>query len=209
MNLPPGWKLDLITPPASEPVTVAEAKAHAKVEFADDDALIGSLITAARLQVEHRTRRALMPQGWRLSFDALPGGNAFQAQFTPFPALFTCNALTLPKPPLISLDALSYLPLSGPETALDVSKLVVSLGTPGRISPAPYGFWPYSLPQIGGCRVDFTAGYADADHVPANIKLACMWLVNFWYQNRSGAGALDIPEFVDRLLAPSIYMSYP
>ena len=190
MNLPDGWKLDLLIPPASEPVTLPEAKNYARVEIADDDDLIESLIVAARIQVEHRTRRALLPQQWRLSFDG--------------PIILP---ITLPKPPIISVDAISYRTSSGSFAPVDLSKLVVGLGTPGQINHAPLAYWCPPLPQIGGCQIDFTAGYADVDHVPANVKLAIKWLVNFWYVHRSEDGV--IPDFVDRLLSPSFYMSYP
>ena len=39
--------LQLITPPAIEPVTLDEARAHLKVDTADDDTLITALIAAA------------------------------------------------------------------------------------------------------------------------------------------------------------------
>ena len=58
--------LQLITPPAIEPVTLAEAKAHLKVDTTDDDTLITSLIAAARARAEWHTRRAFITQGWML-----------------------------------------------------------------------------------------------------------------------------------------------
>ena len=64
--------LTLVTAPASEPVSLAEAKAHLRIEAADDDSLIGALITAARQSAEAHMRRALMSQTWRLSLDRFP-----------------------------------------------------------------------------------------------------------------------------------------
>ena len=64
--------LNLITPPAVEPVTLADAKAHLKVDTTDDDALITALITAARARAEWHTGRALITQSWTLWLDAWP-----------------------------------------------------------------------------------------------------------------------------------------
>src|ERR1700742_3808879 len=58
--------LQLTAPPAVEPVTLAEAKAHLKVDTGDADALIGTLVTAARARVEWHTGRALVTQSWIL-----------------------------------------------------------------------------------------------------------------------------------------------
>lgn len=44
--------LQLLTPPTAEPVSLVEAKLHLRVDFNDDDALITSLITAARQAAE-------------------------------------------------------------------------------------------------------------------------------------------------------------
>lgn len=49
-----------ITPPVTEPVTLAEAKAHLRIDYADEDALITALITVAREQAEALTGLALL-----------------------------------------------------------------------------------------------------------------------------------------------------
>ena len=63
----------LLTPPAVEPVTLADAKAYLRVDNDDDDAVISALIAGARAHVEAQTRRALITQTWRLVRDAWPG----------------------------------------------------------------------------------------------------------------------------------------
>ena len=62
----------LLTGPAVEPVTLAEAKAYLRVEHDDDDDVIAALIAGARVHVEAQTRRALITQSWRLVRDAWP-----------------------------------------------------------------------------------------------------------------------------------------
>jgi hypothetical protein len=61
--------LQLNTPPATEPVTLAQAKAWLKVETDDEDALIAALIPAARARAEWHTGRAFVTQGWTLWLD--------------------------------------------------------------------------------------------------------------------------------------------
>src|SRR5690242_18760477 len=62
----------LIAGPGEEPVSLAEAKAFARIDGSDEDALVGALIAAARLHVESLTGRALITQTWRL---VLPCGD--------------------------------------------------------------------------------------------------------------------------------------
>src|SRR4051812_9447312 len=63
----------LLTPPAVEPVTLADAKAYLRIDNDDDDAVISALIAGARSHIEAQTRRALITQSWRLVRDAWPG----------------------------------------------------------------------------------------------------------------------------------------
>ncbi len=66
--------LQLNTPPAEEPVTLAQAKAWLKVETDDEDALIAALIPAARARAEWHTGRAFVTQHWTLWLDGLGDG---------------------------------------------------------------------------------------------------------------------------------------
>ena len=76
--------LQLNTPPAAEPVTLAEAKAWLRVDTGDDDdALITSLISAARARAEWHTGRAFVTQGWTLWLDCWPSGACAEIPLPP------------------------------------------------------------------------------------------------------------------------------
>ena len=57
-------------PRAAQPVTLAEAKLHLRVDSSDEDALISALIVAATDDAEHLMGRAVLTQRWQLTLDA-------------------------------------------------------------------------------------------------------------------------------------------
>jgi len=67
----------LLEGPAVEPVLVAEAKAHLRLDGDDEDTLIGALIAAGRVSVESDTRRALIAQSWRAYVGDWPEEGSF------------------------------------------------------------------------------------------------------------------------------------
>jgi uncharacterized phiE125 gp8 family phage protein len=56
--------LRLITPPAQEPATLAQAKLFLRIEHSADDDSIARALTAARQAAEQYLRFALLPQTW-------------------------------------------------------------------------------------------------------------------------------------------------
>ena len=69
--------------PLIEPVTLAEAKAHLRLEQASEDPLIEGLIRAAREEVEKTTGQALIEQSWRLTLDDWPTSDVLFLNRTP------------------------------------------------------------------------------------------------------------------------------
>lgn len=88
----------LLTAPAVEPVTTAEAKSHMRVGTTDDDTLIGNLITAVRQHTESLTRRIFVGAIWQYTLDAFPSGR---------------EPIVLPKSPLLFLKRVRYVDPNG------------------------------------------------------------------------------------------------
>jgi uncharacterized phiE125 gp8 family phage protein len=64
--------IQIVTPPASEPLTLAEVKEFLRVDHSDDDATLAIFITAARQLCESYTRMALLPTTFEEYFDDFP-----------------------------------------------------------------------------------------------------------------------------------------
>ena len=67
-------KLALSAAPATEPITLTEAKLWLKVDDSTDDDLITALIIAARQACEDYTHRSLITQTWQMTLDRFPNG---------------------------------------------------------------------------------------------------------------------------------------
>ncbi|MBS0536881.1 MAG: phage head-tail connector protein [Proteobacteria bacterium] len=178
----------LLTAPAAEPLSLAEAKAFLRVEHDDDDDVIASLITAARIHVEGQTRRALITQNWRLTRDAWPAD----------------GRLSVTPAPLQALTAVRVYDAGGNAASLDLQSFVVD--TAG----AAIAFAPWAMTQPGrgaaGIELDVTVGYgAAASDVPEALRQAARLLLAHWYENRGLAtlGTVTVlPTTVAALLAP-------
>jgi uncharacterized phiE125 gp8 family phage protein len=179
----------LLTPPAIEPISLAEAKAFLRVEHDDDDDVIAALIASARIYVEAQTRRALITQSWRLVRDAWPQAGKIAVR----PA------------PLRALDAVRVHDGQGDPLEVDVEAFVVD--TAGSVLV----FAPWALPHpastAAGIELDVTLGYGDeAIDVPEPLRQAIRLLVGHWYEHRGvvadANAALSLPLTVPALFAP-------
>ncbi len=157
----------LVTGPTVEPVTLAEAKAHCRVDHADDDGLITGLITTARVYVEQRCWISVCTQTWRQYLDGWPG---------------ECRALTYP--PVTAIMGVTYKDEAG--NVLTLSSSVYTL-TPDNLCfcLAAKQEWPTAAlwPQWP-IAITYTAGWGVGAAVPTPIKQAMLLLIGHWYENR-------------------------
>jgi uncharacterized phiE125 gp8 family phage protein len=178
--------LQLVTPPSLEPVTLAEAKVHLKVDTAGDDALIATLITAARARAEWHTGRAFVTQSWILWLDCWPEG----------------GIVDVPLPPLQSVSAVTAYARDGTPSTIDSSLTVVDTASaPGRIAFAGFAP-PMELRTLNAIAVAFTAGYGGAQSdVPAPVREAILEIAAGLYVDR-GDGPEEVSLAAQALLAP-------
>lgn len=199
----------LVTPPTAEPVALADAKAHLRVDAAvtEDDALITLMIAAVRQYAEQLTACSLLTQQWRLVLDAFPGPSLMGVP-AGVPFSLPGHAILLEKGPVQSIDAIIYTAMDGNDQTLAPQTYVADLsGTLVRITPRFGQIWPITLPQIGSVQVFFTAGYGSAADVPAGLVQWIKLRLGTLYDNREDVVTgknvkVDPLPFVDRLLDP-------
>ena len=186
--LPPFAKLQRVSDATVEPLSLASARQYLRVEIVDpdEDALIEDLITAARLRCEQIANSSFVSTGWLLTLDYLPvASGLFWDAWETNGRSCQDGVVELPMPPLLSLGAISYVDQGGITRTLDPSTIVVSPGTPGRITSAYGRYFPFSRPQIASAQIAYTAGYGpDASFVPKVVAQAIRLLVSLDYNNR-------------------------
>ncbi len=152
--------LQILQEPAAEPLSLAEAKLHLRVDIPDDDALISALIASTRQYAETITRRAFIQQTWQYVIDSFPGP---MLTGVPWGKTFTLpqHAIEIEKSRVQQITAINFLDMSGNPQVMPAVQYVVDYSSePCRITPVFGQIWPIPLPQIGACNVQFVAGYA-------------------------------------------------
>lgn len=185
-------ELVLYSAPATEPVTVDEAKAFLRKEDNDENATIERAIAAAREWVEDYTWRALVTQTWDLYAYEFPCSN---------------GELSLAKGRLQSVSTVTYVDTEGATQTLAGSEYQVDTKRePGRIAPAYSKSWPSTREQFNAVAVRFVAGYGAASAVPAALKQAVLILTADLFENREseviGTISAEVRFSAQALLAP-------
>lgn len=199
------YGLSVATPPAEEPVTLAEAKTHLRVEHTSDDTYITNLIKAARICIEEELRRALITQTLKLSLDCFPG--AIDALFD---GVYTGSSdpIRLPRNPVQSISSVQHIDTAGALQTLDASKYRLDKESlVARVSPAYGETWPSTRPITNAVTVTFVAGYGVAAAVPEPIKQALKLVLGTYYDvSRETASLGDqvhqVPQAAGYLLGP-------
>lgn len=180
--------LRLITPPAVEPISLTEAKAHLRVDHNDEDTTIAIYLAAARNDCERWTGRVFVTQTWELVLDEFPE-----------------DEIQIPNPPLQSIVSIKYDDSAGVEQTLATSEYTAdTVSEPGWVVPTPSG-WPTAIFEgINSVRIRYVAGYLNTDSptdltsaIPFAIKAAILLHLGRLYANREdvivGTSAVKLP----------------
>ncbi len=190
--------LDITSPPAVEPITLAEAKARLRIDHAHEDDLIAALIAAARTRVERLTGQALITQTVREIRDGWAEGD----RLSPDGIVFTLGL-----GPVSTVHHVQTVDEEGIAHTLDpASYLLDSVSAAGRLAIRERACWPRPGVPIAGVDISYDAGHglAPAD-VPAPLREAVHLLVADAYERRTPDDRADdaaaLPRAVAGLLA--------
>lgn len=196
--------IEVVTPPVSEPLTLAEAKAHLRVDYALEDAQVASMIVAAREWVERRCRRALVTQTLRLWLDGFPPATTQFVEGVASPSSRS-GVVLIERSPVQSVSNVKYLAASdGSLVTLGSSEYVLdAVSAPARLMPAYGKTWPGVREQINAVQIEFVAGYTGS--VPEPIRMAMRLLIGHWWEHREavmvGSITKELEFSVEALLA--------
>ncbi len=168
-----------------EPVSVYEAKLWNKIDYTEDDLLIGGiLISAARDYVESQTGRTIHEKTLEIALDCEPCGDYIE----------------LPRAtPLISVTSVTLYDTASAPTVMDPADYIEdTYGMPGRIVLADGASWPsVTLRAVNGIVIRYKAGLETASpevECSSAIKYPVMLLVNSFDRNRSAETVPDRKE---------------
>jgi uncharacterized phiE125 gp8 family phage protein len=174
------------TQPAVEPVTLAEAKEHLRVDISTDDALISAIVKASREFCEEYLDRSLVYTQWTMRMDAIPW------------------EIELPRPPVAqagttTATVVTYTLETQATATLDTSTYRVDrTATPGVIRTVYAGTWPSHLFDENSVSVTWWGGYgADGTAVPAAVRSAMLMMIGSLYEHRSAVLAGSISKEIE------------
>ena len=190
-SITPFRSLVRITSPAVEPVSLAFAKQHCRVDTEADDLYIQSLIAVARQYVEDILDITICSTVWEVKYD-----------------LFPVWAIVLPRLPMLD-RAVTVTYRSGDGTYSSLSSAtdfqVDASVLPGRIYPQWARSWPATRGDENSVTVRYSAGYGDdGQSAPPIVKHLILLLVAHWFDTRQPAvtGApQSVPQTFETLLA--------
>lgn len=171
--------LALVTAPAVEPLTVAEARAQQNIGAAVPDEVVAAWIKGERQKLDGANGllgRALITQTWDMVLDGFPcawrkpfGGHRF-GNGRP---RYHQEEIRIPLPPLQSIGSIKYLDGNGDEQTVDPATYRIIRGEPAYLVPTSSSAWPGGALDHGSVTVRFTCGYGDdGEDVPEPIRQA-------------------------------------
>ena len=188
------YGLRLVTGPTIEPVSLAEIRAHCRVDESADDGLLAGYILAARAYLEATTGLSLVSQTWEMTLEEWPDEDCIE----------------LPRQPVQSITSIQYYDTANTLQTLGAGVYEIDVNRfPAEIELTEGSTWPATYDRQAAILVRFVAGYGSAPgSIPEPIRQAILLMVGHFYANREqvvlGAGltATQLPLGVDALIAP-------
>lgn len=195
------------TPPAAEPITLAEARQHLNFtadDPTDDDAYIEALISVARDVAEQYTNRAIMTQDVTLVLPCFPVVDGYRNPLA---------SIRLFKSPVQQVKTIYYRDEDDADHTLNVedNTILNSYAEPATLSPnlvnMPDG-WPATNPdRPNAVTIVYTAGYESASLVPKAIKQAMLLMIGKMFSEREDS-VKQLPTAAEYLLNPYVIREY-
>lgn len=171
-----------VTGPGQSLVSLAEVKAHCRIDSTEEDTFLLDLINAATAYLDGYSGilgRALLPQTWRQDF------NYFE------------DRLRLPVGPVSAVTLLAYRDADDvTQTLASTSYVLLKDDIGSYVALTPGSEWPAVGKRENNIQITYTAGSTD---VPASIKLAALFMIASWFSDRTAG---SIPPQSSALLAP-------
>jgi uncharacterized phiE125 gp8 family phage protein len=172
------------TPPATEPVSLAEARAHLRVPHNDDDAYISTLIKTARQSIEAQTGLGLVSQGWSVFLDDWPEQGAIELPLAPVLDVIDIK---------VHGDDDSFAIIDPAHYYSD------NISRPARIILRGSRNWAAPGRVANGIEILLTIGFVI---VPEPLREAVLQLVGHWHERRGDEAADEKPLGPGQLIQP-------
>lgn len=163
-------RLELITAPTIQPVTLTETKEHLRVDFTDENDYIETLIKASTNFAEVYTYRQFITATYKQYFDEFPSA-AFQ----------------LEKPKLQSVTAITYIDSDGDTQTLSTDVYEINIKSDiGEIRLKDGQSYPATDSVYNAVIIEFKAGYGDAvTNVPDLLRSTLKVMVSYLFEDRN------------------------
>lgn len=201
LEITPYRSLTVAVKPVVEPVSVAEAKAQARIDADAEDSLIAAYITMAREWIEGVLDISLISQTLEARYD-----------------LFPVWEIVLPKPPMAAgTVTITYRDLEGNDQTITSASNHFQTDhrtVPGRVYPNYHQVWPVPRGDENSITIRWQAGYGPSgSDCPATARGAILLLVSHWFEMRQPvvtgySQVLPIPKTVDTLIAATDWGVY-
>ena len=159
--------LKVITQPATEPVTNAEADLWIRYTGSLQDNVIDALITAARLDVESWTNRTLVTTTYEYYTSDL------------------CEEIQIPTSTVQSIASITYIDSNGDTQTLSSALYTLdNISIINTVFRTPNQSYPAVQIQPNAVKITLDAGYGAASAVPENLKTVIKMRVAELFEHR-------------------------